>query len=37
MAILHQGTFAGEGTPEEIRRSTDPAVQKFLAGELREG
>jgi phospholipid/cholesterol/gamma-HCH transport system ATP-binding protein len=37
MAILHQGTFAGEGTPEEIRRSTHPDVQKFLAGELREG
>jgi phospholipid/cholesterol/gamma-HCH transport system ATP-binding protein len=36
MAILHQGTFAGEGTPEEIRKSPDHAVQKFLAGELRE-
>jgi phospholipid/cholesterol/gamma-HCH transport system ATP-binding protein len=37
MAILHQGTFADQGTPAEIRRSAHPAVQKFLAGELREG
>lgn len=37
MAILHRGVFAGEGTPEEIRRSDEPAVRKFLAGELREG
>jgi phospholipid/cholesterol/gamma-HCH transport system ATP-binding protein len=35
MAILHQGRFAGVGTPEEIRQSTNPDVQRFLAGELR--
>jgi phospholipid/cholesterol/gamma-HCH transport system ATP-binding protein len=37
MAILHQGRFAGMGTPAEIRRSENPDVRRFLAGELREG
>ncbi len=36
MAILHQGCFADIGTPSEIRRSANPDVRKFLAGELRE-
>ena len=36
MAILHQGRFAGVGTPGEIRASSNPAVRRFLAGELRE-
>jgi phospholipid/cholesterol/gamma-HCH transport system ATP-binding protein len=36
MAILHQGQFAGIGTPAEMRRSTNPAVARFLAGELRD-
>ena len=36
MAILHQGRFAGEGTPAEIHRSTNRVVRDFLAGELRE-
>jgi len=36
MAILHQGRFADVGTPAEIHRSADPAVRRFLAGELRE-
>ncbi|HET7875217.1 MAG TPA: ATP-binding cassette domain-containing protein, partial [Methylomirabilota bacterium] len=36
MAILHQGRFADMGSPAEIRRSANPAVMKFLAGELRE-
>src|SRR5262245_36533682 len=36
MAILHQGRFADMGTPEEIHRSANQDVQKFLAGELRE-
>lgn len=35
MAILHEGRFADMGTPEEIHRSANPAVRKFLAGELR--
>jgi phospholipid/cholesterol/gamma-HCH transport system ATP-binding protein len=36
MAILHHGCFADLGTPAEIRASTNPDVQRFLAGELRE-
>lgn len=35
MAILHEGRFAGMGTPEAIHRSQVPAVRQFLAGELR--
>ncbi len=35
MAILHEGRFVVTGTPEQIHRSTLPAVQAFLAGELR--
>jgi phospholipid/cholesterol/gamma-HCH transport system ATP-binding protein len=34
MAILYQGRFADVGTPAEIRRSGNPDVRKFLAGEL---
>jgi phospholipid/cholesterol/gamma-HCH transport system ATP-binding protein len=37
MAILHEGRFVALGTPEEIHGSTVPAVQAFLAGELRDG
>jgi ABC-type proline/glycine betaine transport system ATPase subunit len=37
MAILMEGTFADVGTPDEIRRSPNEAVRRFLAGELREG
>ena len=35
MAILHDGRFAAIGTPAEIHGSAVPAVQAFLAGELR--
>ena len=35
MAILHDGRFAAMGTPAEIHGSAVPAVQAFLAGELR--
>jgi phospholipid/cholesterol/gamma-HCH transport system ATP-binding protein len=37
MAILHQGRFADMGSPAEIQRSANLDVQRFLAGELREG
>lgn len=37
MAILHQGRFADLGSPADIQRSANPDVQRFLAGELREG
>ena len=35
MAILHDGRFVAMGTPTEIHGSAVPAVQAFLAGELR--
>jgi phospholipid/cholesterol/gamma-HCH transport system ATP-binding protein len=31
LAVLYDGHLAAEGTPEEVRRSTDPFVQRFLA------
>ena len=37
MAILYGGRFAETGTPAEVHASTNEAVRKFLAGELREG
>ena len=37
MAILYEGRFAETGTPREVHASSNEAVRKFLAGELREG
>jgi len=34
VAMLHNGKIIAVGTPEEIQTSTDPAVQKFLTGEI---
>jgi phospholipid/cholesterol/gamma-HCH transport system ATP-binding protein len=31
LAVLYDGHLAAEGTPEEVRRSTDPFVQRFLS------
>ena len=31
LAVLYDGHLAAEGTPEEVRRSRDPYVQRFLA------
>ncbi len=31
LAVLYDGHLAAEGTPEEVRRSADPFVQRFLA------
>jgi phospholipid/cholesterol/gamma-HCH transport system ATP-binding protein len=31
LAVLYDGHLAAEGTPEEVRRSPDPFVQKFLS------
>ena len=28
------GRIAGHGTPDEIRRSTDPFVQQFVSGQI---
>jgi phospholipid/cholesterol/gamma-HCH transport system ATP-binding protein len=31
LAVLYDGHLAAEGTPEEVRRSTDPFVRRFLS------
>jgi phospholipid/cholesterol/gamma-HCH transport system ATP-binding protein len=31
--MLHEGKVAFQGTPDELRRSSDPVVQRFLRGE----
>jgi phospholipid/cholesterol/gamma-HCH transport system ATP-binding protein len=31
LAVLYDGHLAAEGTPEEVRRSRDPFVQRFLS------
>jgi phospholipid/cholesterol/gamma-HCH transport system ATP-binding protein len=31
LAVLYDGHLAAEGTPEDVRRSTDPFVQRFLS------
>jgi phospholipid/cholesterol/gamma-HCH transport system ATP-binding protein len=31
LAVLYDGHLAAEGTPEEVRASTDPFVQRFLS------
>lgn len=31
LAVLYDGHLAAEGTPEEVRRSEDPFVQRFLS------
>lgn len=31
LGVLYDGHLAAEGTPEEVRRSTDPFVQRFLS------
>ncbi|MBI4608496.1 MAG: ATP-binding cassette domain-containing protein [Candidatus Rokubacteria bacterium] len=35
MVILHHGRFVATGSPAEIRRSENPSVQAFLAGQLK--
>jgi phospholipid/cholesterol/gamma-HCH transport system ATP-binding protein len=31
LAVLYDGHLAAEGTPEEVRQSPDPFVQRFLS------
>ncbi|MFQ5520626.1 MAG: ABC transporter ATP-binding protein [Candidatus Methylomirabilia bacterium] len=35
LILLNEGSVAAKGTPEEIHRSENPAVQAFLSGDLR--
>ncbi len=34
VAVLHEGRIREVGTPEKIQNSTDPAVRKFIHGEV---
>ena len=36
VAMLHEGRIHTVGTPEEIQASTDPAVRRFIHGEVEE-
>jgi phospholipid/cholesterol/gamma-HCH transport system ATP-binding protein len=31
LAVLYDGRIAAQGTPAEVRASTDPYVQRFLS------
>jgi phospholipid/cholesterol/gamma-HCH transport system ATP-binding protein len=35
IAMLHQGRIIEEGTPEEIRNSSNPMVQQFIQGRAQ--
>jgi phospholipid/cholesterol/gamma-HCH transport system ATP-binding protein len=36
VAMLHEGRIHAVGTPDEIQSSTDPAVRRFIHGEVEE-
>jgi phospholipid/cholesterol/gamma-HCH transport system ATP-binding protein len=36
VAVLHNGRIHAVGTPEEIQGSSDPAVRRFIHGEVEE-
>src|SRR5437867_1727118 len=36
IVMLHQGKIVVDGTPEEIRASEEPIVQRFVRGEADE-
>jgi phospholipid/cholesterol/gamma-HCH transport system ATP-binding protein len=36
VAVLHEGRIHTVGTPEEIQGSSDPAVRRFIHGEVEE-
>jgi phospholipid/cholesterol/gamma-HCH transport system ATP-binding protein len=36
VAMLHEGRIHTVGTPAEIQASTDPAVRRFIHGEVDE-
>lgn len=35
MALMHEGRILIVGTPEEVKRNTDPLVQKFLTADFK--
>ena len=36
IVMLHQGKLVFDGTPDDIRNSTDPIVRRFVTGEASE-
>ncbi len=34
VAMIHEGRIIGEGTPEEILKSSDPLIRQFIEGSL---
>jgi phospholipid/cholesterol/gamma-HCH transport system ATP-binding protein len=36
IVMLHQGNFIFDGTPDQIRASADPIIQRFVKGEAGE-
>jgi ABC-type transporter Mla maintaining outer membrane lipid asymmetry ATPase subunit MlaF len=36
MAFLNEGVIAVEGTPDEVRASSDETLQRFLSGSYQE-
>jgi len=34
VAMIHEGTIVGQGTPEEILKSSDPLIRQFIEGRL---
>ena len=35
MAMMHEGNIIIVGTPDEVRRSRDPLVQRFLTADFK--
>ena len=36
MVMMHDGTLVFQGTPQQLQKSTNPTVQRFLRGEASE-
>ena len=35
IAVIHEGRFLAVGTPDEVKRNSDPLIQKFLHADLK--
>jgi phospholipid/cholesterol/gamma-HCH transport system ATP-binding protein len=36
IAILHNGTILGLGTPSEVKTSADPLIRKFISADFKK-